>query len=431
MKRVLVLGAYGLIGSAVVRELRAAGIEVTGMGRSQHLATRTFPDLNWIIADLTTLSVDDWAKHLSQIDVVVNAAGALQDGRNDKLHDIHDRLVGTLVAAIGSLPIHVVQVSAAGVSPDASTEFFRSKARGDAHLAASDLEWTILRPTFVVGAGAYGGTALLRGAAGLPGLAVRMFEHSKIQTIALSELVNAVVAVALGQVASRRIYDLSEAGHQSFPELVDALRNWLGFKSVRWHVPIPKFLLRATAGIADALGWLGWRPQLRSAALQTIEEGIVGDPSDWVAAGGTPFGDLSNTLSAIPATLQERWFARLYLFFPMAIALLAIFWMLSGIIGLTNQAQAASYLTARGFTAGGALAFVIVGAIADLVLGLLILFRPFARMAATGMIWLSFAYLMGATVFASDLWADPLGPLVKVIPSVGLALIARAMLEER
>ena len=64
-----------------------------------------------------------------------------------------------------------IQISAAGVSEDASTEFFRSKARGDAALAATDLDFVILRPALVIGSQAYGGIALLRAAAANPSAA--------------------------------------------------------------------------------------------------------------------------------------------------------------------------------------------------------------------------------------------------------------------
>jgi hypothetical protein len=48
-----------------------------------------------------------------------------------------------------------------------------------------------------------------------------------------------------------------------------------------------------------------------------------------------------------------------------------------------------------------------------------------------GMIAVSLAYLGGGTLIEPALWLDPLGPLVKVLPSIMLTLAALAMLEER
>jgi hypothetical protein len=43
----------------------------------------------------------------------------------------------------------------------------------------------------------------------------------------------------------------------------------------------------------------------------------------------------------------------------------------------------------------------------------------------------SLAYLVAATVLVPARWVDPLGPLVKVLPSIALALVAMAIYEER
>ena len=41
------------------------------------------------------------------------------------------------------------------------------------------------------------------------------------------------------------------------------------------------------------------------------------------------------------------------------------------------------------------------------------------------------AYLGAATLLTPELWADPLGPLVKIIPAVMLPLAVLAMVDER
>ncbi len=62
----------------------------------------------------------------------------------------------------------IIHISAIGASTDGPTAFARTKAQADAHLASLDLDWVILRPTLVLAPAAYGGTAMLRGLAGLP-----------------------------------------------------------------------------------------------------------------------------------------------------------------------------------------------------------------------------------------------------------------------
>jgi hypothetical protein len=129
--------------------------------------------------------------------------------------------------------------------------------------------------------------------------------------------------------------------------------------------------------------------------------------------------------------VQERWFARALLVKPLAIATLAGFWIVTGLVTLAAPERAAQVLTSRGTGAGVAQAAAYLGACLDLALGLAILWRPALMHAARGMIALTLAYLAGGTLLAPDLWADPLGPLVKAVPALVLAIFVLAVAEDR
>lgn len=429
--RAIVLGGYGLIGAAVLRALHAAGFSCTGVGRSTAQGRRAAPFAAWIACDLGRAGPEDWARIADGADVVVNAAGALQDGPRDSLRAIHVDALAGLLAAMEGASACLIQISAAGVSPEASTAFFRTKAEGDALVAASGLDWCILRPGLALSPQAYGGTALLRAAAAFPLVEPRIFPDARIQTLHVDDLAEAAVAVAQGRVATRRSYDLAEENAHDFPALLRAVRGWQGFPAWRAAAPVPGALLRLGGLAADLAGRLGWRSPMRSTALAVLAEGVRADPAPWREAGGPPMRALAETLAALPSTRQERLFARLYLPLPVAIVTLAGFWIASGAIGLAQSEAAARLLTERGAPQGLALATVIGGGIADLCLGAAVLVRPWARRACAGMIALTAGYLLGGAVFAPDLWADPLGPMVKPVPAAALALLAAAMLDER
>jgi uncharacterized protein YbjT (DUF2867 family) len=431
VRKAVVLGGYGLIGSACMKALGAAGFAVVGVGRSRDSAKAADPTADWVIRDIPTITLADWRTLLAGVDVVVNASGALQDGARDDLEAIHVTTISHLIEAIADMQVRVIQISAAGVSENASTAFFRTKARGDAILFSGAKDWVILRPTLVLSPDAYGGTSLLRAAAALPVIAPKILPKAQVQTVYVGDVAAAVVAAAKREVPSGTIADLTEPGTRSFPDLVSAVRRWQGWAPPAFRPALPTPLLSAMGKGADILGHLGWRSPLRTTALRALADGIQGDPIPWEKAGGSPCRSLDQTLALLPATRQERLYARAYLALPLAIGTLALFWSLSSLITLIAPLRAMSLLTQRAVPGWIAGTTVIGGAVADLVLGLAILWRQWTKPAALGMIALSGAYVIGSLVVAPDLWTDPLGPMVKVLPGMALAALVWLLMEER
>ena len=69
--------------------------------------------------------------------------------------------------------------------------------------------------------------------------------------------------------------------------------------------------------------------------------------------------------------------------------------------------------------------------LADLAIAAGLLFRPALKWALGGGAALAGAYALGATIVRPDLWLDPLGSMVKVLPVIALSLLCLAMAEER
>ena len=247
----------------------------------------------------------------------------------------------------------------------------------------------------------------------------------------LNDVAEAVVQAARGEIEARVIADLTEHQVRSLQEVTRMVRVWQGYGEWRLSLTMPKLFVRAVGRLADAVGWLGWRSPLRTTAVRTLEGGVTGDPLPWERAGGVPCRSLEATLAAMPATIQERLFARIYLLLPIGIATLSLFWFVSGLIGIASRDVAQAVLTDRGFTEPFAALSVIGGSVIDMGLGLAILVRPWARRAAIGIIAVSLGYLFAGTIWTPDLWADPLGPFMKVTLGIALALMVAGMLEER
>lgn len=427
--RVLVLGGYGFIGLEASRRLIAAGHEVVALGRARAYGERALPQASWVSTDIASLTApEDWAALLHNIDAVVNASGALQDGLRDNLSDVQDRAIRALIAAAEITGIkRFVQISAPDARPDSTTRFYRTKASADAALKGSKLTWTLLRPGLVWGRTASGGTALVRMLTSFPLLQPLVLADCRVQMIDIEAVCDAVVMAVSTETLNQRDIDLVDSTPHTLSELTSAIRAWHGFAPARAAIPVPYWIGAAFARVGDIAGWLGWRSPLRTTSLLSLKQGVVGDSADWAALshGEHRFED---ALRQRPATRQDRMFARMQLLLPLIVLCLSAFWIASGVIGLLRQPQAIAAL-------GGALAhpalYVVTGAIVDIALGAALLWRPWARAATWGMILATIAYLATGSIFTPHLWADPLGPLVKPIPAAILALVCAALLEER
>ncbi|MEP5155385.1 SDR family oxidoreductase [Planktotalea sp.] len=430
--RVLVLGGYGLIGSGIVAELQNGGFDPVGFGRSQRTALKVHKSLEWRFGDLRDFQVAaDWSVYLEGIDFVVNAAGALQDGPEDDLQAVHVTAISALAQACAERDIGLVQVSAAGVSQDAKTSFFRTKAEGDKAVEAAGGRTWILRPGLVLAQTGYGGTALLRMLSAIPFVQPLALKDTPIQSVGLPDVARAVRACLDKTIAPNTTADLVEETAHSLGSLQKQMRDWLGFEPARLEIPLPRFLLRPVGAVADGLGRLGWRSPLRSAALLTLQDGIKGDPKTWQGLGGAPMKNLPEILAQMPARAEDRVSARMALLMPICVAALALFWFLSGIIGLARISVAAQTLIDVGWPSFLAQASVGFWALVDIALAVAILWRKTARQACIGMSAVCMIYLVSASVVTPALWLDPLGPLVKIMPAFILSLVTLALLEKR
>ncbi|MBY5841342.1 SDR family oxidoreductase [Rhizobium leguminosarum] len=424
---ILILGATGFIGSVIAARLVADGHAVTGLGRNPVRARLKQPAIDWRQADLSRMTeADDWDDLLKDQHVVVNCAGALQDGLSDDLSATQAEAMMTLYSAAkrSSRPL-IVQISARTAGAAGDLPFLATKRRADEALAASGLPYLILRPALVLGRNAHGGSALLRALAAFPLVLPLVHAESPVETLSVDDVAEAVSRAVSGGISGD--IDLAADEVLTLADLVRLHRQWLGLPPARVFA-LPRWLASPVRWLADLSGLLGWRSPLRSTAMTVMSEGVLSSKAKNGLA--TTPATATATLSANPSGVQDLWFARLYLLKPLVISGLSVFWLLSGLIPLlTLEKTSAHFLPFM--PQATATALTLATCLIDIALGAAVLLRPLAKSALLGMLAVSFAYLAGASLLEPALWLDPLGPLVKVLPSILLTLTALATLDER
>lgn len=154
MARVIIIGGHGKVALQLARILAERGDEVSSVFRNpDHLDDVAATGARPVVADIEQLDTDALADLLTGHDAVVFSAGA---GGGDPARTYavdRDAAIRVIDAAAQAGVPRFVMVSYFGAGPNHGVSqenlFFayaEAKAAADAHLRASDLQWTVLGP---------------------------------------------------------------------------------------------------------------------------------------------------------------------------------------------------------------------------------------------------------------------------------------------
>jgi uncharacterized protein YbjT (DUF2867 family) len=147
VSRIVIIGGHGKVALHLARILTDRGDQVTSVFRNpDHTddvsATGARPD----VADIENLNTDALADLLTGNDAVVFSAGA-GGGDPARTYAVDRDAAIRVIDAAGQAGVRrFVMVSYFGAGPDHGVPDAEAKAAADAHLRASDLDWTVLGP---------------------------------------------------------------------------------------------------------------------------------------------------------------------------------------------------------------------------------------------------------------------------------------------
>jgi uncharacterized protein YbjT (DUF2867 family) len=436
-RKILVLGASGLIGRYVTDDLRIRGFETLGIARNFSASQRSNAfDLEMPVMAMATAALARLLRD-RRIDVVVNCLGVLQDGPGSDTRAVHRDFVERLLQAIkdSGRVIRLIHVSIPGAANEDHTAFSKTKREAERLIEASGISCAILRPGFVVAPSAYGGSAMVRALAALP-LALPAEESATpFQPVAVEDIAVTVTWLAAQEpdhLASRAVsWDLMQPQKISLGGVIDQFR--FAFGTADWpRMTMPTFLLDLGARCGDLVSRLGWMPPMRSTAIAELRRGVAGDPAAWMQATGIVPKTISQAVGARPASIQDKWFARLFLMKALIIASLVLFWVASGFIALVISFPATKAILAEhGFPRWLVTPFAGITSLMDIGVGVLIAFRRTCAIGLIAGMFVSLGYMAGTAILTPDLWIEPLGALVKTGPAIVLMLVALLMLDGR
>jgi nucleoside-diphosphate-sugar epimerase len=466
----LVTGGYGFIGRGVVQALLRAGHDVTGAGRDLDLAERLVPTVPWIYCDFNhDLNSDIWADRLVGYDVVVNCVGILQSDLQDDAQFVHGEGAKALFQGAETAGIkRLIHISATTLGREeigggkykankslqdqdelldephfdhdpnvqGLPEYATSKLTGEHYLEETKLNWTIIRPDLVLGAGSIGGAALIQGLAGLPKFVPLPGPGTQsFQPIALDDLADGIVKMIAPLEEKESKVSLEEqtpfyrqmvyaVGQEvvTLKELIQHYRVWLGFSK---GIPliIPRVLMKPVMWVGDFASLLGNRGPIRTASLEQMDLFAPHDGTPFRGLLGRPTLTVPEILALHQSTAVERQFARCYFLLPLLRWVLGLSWIFEGVEGLQRIKDFAPLMLLEAPAEHYKIAFV---ALLTLLCGVMFLSKPWIRVGGVikslMIIWagaLSFVYVSGLQEFFGWFFSIAL-PLLLIWVLMGL-----------
>lgn len=425
-KRILIIGANGFIGQTLLQQLRAAGHQVTACVRNARRYRPAHPDIRVVEADYTThSSARQWQPLVRDVDVVINAVGIIRERGTNSFEQIHTRgPIALFEAAVAAGVEKVVQISALGSNAAALTPFHLSKRAADAHLATTDCDWLILRPSLVYGSGCKSAT-LFKAVAALPLIPLAGSGQQAVQPVAVQDLARIVASFIDGAIKPRQHLDVVGARAITIREMLSLYRHWLGQREPRF-IAIPE---RWALGIAHRLGLFGIAAP-NDDTLALFKRGNTADAKLLQEQTGIATLPMEEALMRAPAQQSDRWHARLYFLHPLLRITLAFMWLWTALVsGLYPLDKSMELLAAVGLSGTAALAALTSATLLDLMLGLALLTRRHVKTAAWVQIAAMATYSLIIAWALPAYWLHPFGPIIKNLPLIVATLILIAMEE--
>jgi uncharacterized protein YbjT (DUF2867 family)/uncharacterized membrane protein YphA (DoxX/SURF4 family) len=422
---VFITGASGFIGSHLTRALLDQGHRVTAAVRNPTSLAIQEPDLQTIPIDFHhAREPQAWASHLKGVDAVINAVGIIRESGSQTFKALHEQAPAALFQACEEAGVKkVIQISALGCDDQAVSRYHLSKKAADDLLAATTLEWTILRPSIVYGPGARS-MAFFKALAALPLTPLVNRGEQLIQPIHVADLTRAVLQCLTPAGPTRTRINLVGPEPLSFRDLMQRLRRWLGLGPLR-PVNLPYSLSLTLAKLGGFLGGAPVNPE----AIQMLQRGNTAGVDDLVRRFNFKPRSLDQALREEPARQPDLWHARLLFLRPLLRFAIALVWISAGLFSAFVYPREESYALLSQVGIGGSWApLALYGASAlDLLLGVAILSRRWLRLAAYGQILTIALYTLIISLFLPEYWAHPFGPVIKNLPLVAATFVLLAL----
>ena len=257
---ILVTGASGFVGSWTLPALLKAGHRVVALVRTGSAGQLVLDRLPAASRDRVEIREGDvthpatLGPALAGVDGVLHLVAIPRDLRGGaELRLVNTEGTRAVVEAMKAAGVRrLVHLGAMGVEDDPSLHYASSKARAEALVAASGLEWTILKPSLQFGEGDGFFNIIANLVRLSPGIVpVPGNGESRFQPIHVGDVARVIVASFGDPSTAGGTFDLGGPRYWTYREITREVLSAMGKR--RAIVPMPVPIIRLVAGGAELL----------------------------------------------------------------------------------------------------------------------------------------------------------------------------------
>jgi uncharacterized protein YbjT (DUF2867 family) len=254
----LLTGATGLLGSAVLRRLVAGGEPVRCLVRDPRRLGPERVRVQIALGDLSNPA--SFRNALRGVQTVVHLAASIRDQALGSIEELTGMATLRLVrAAERAGATRFVFFSAIGASAHSPPRFFRAKALAERAVEESSLDTTVFAPSIVYSPGDPF-LKLLERVSYLPAMPVSGSGKALYQPIWAEDVADCVMAALAGGGDGRGRFELAGPDVLSYDAIVETALRSFGRRRPLLHVPLPivRTGLRLTERVAGPAAFATW-----------------------------------------------------------------------------------------------------------------------------------------------------------------------------
>jgi uncharacterized protein YbjT (DUF2867 family) len=248
---ILVIGGTGFVGGHLIRRMRREGLPIRAVVRdpdkAHALADQGVEVVPGNISDKVSLE-----KAAVGVEQVVHLVGIIQEAPGVTFKNVHVEGTRNLVEAARKAGVrHFFYQSALGARPGAKSEYHKTKWQAEELVRASGIPYTILRPSLIYGPGDQFTLRLAEIIRQSPVLPVIGSGKSKVQPIAIDDVVSCIVKAVSSDAFLNEIYEIGGPEQLTYEEVTRAIARAMGVARPTVHVPM--LFLRPMARVLETV----------------------------------------------------------------------------------------------------------------------------------------------------------------------------------